>query len=48
MQTGLPVQAGLHIPRLRGLEALRGAGLADTIRPQELSVDNWIALASAL
>ncbi len=40
--------AGLHISREQAFEALRKVNLPESIRPQELSVDNWIALAGVL
>ncbi|MDO8505487.1 MAG: 16S rRNA (adenine(1518)-N(6)/adenine(1519)-N(6))-dimethyltransferase RsmA [bacterium] len=40
--------AGLHISREQAFEALGRVGLPEEVRPQELSVDNWIALAGVL
>ena len=40
--------AGLHISRQQAFEALKKVGLPETVRPQELSVPNWIALTEVL
>ncbi|OGL65270.1 hypothetical protein A3B21_04530 [Candidatus Uhrbacteria bacterium RIFCSPLOWO2_01_FULL_47_24] len=42
------LSAGLKMPRDKVFEALKRAGLSARARPQELSVENWIALARLL
>ncbi len=39
---------GLHIPRDRVLDALLDLKLGESVRPQELNLDEWKALAAAL
>jgi 16S rRNA (adenine1518-N6/adenine1519-N6)-dimethyltransferase len=40
--------AGLHIPRESAIESIESANLEEKVRPHDLSLDQWVALAKAI
>lgn len=42
------LSGGFHIPKLEARAIIESVGLAESVRPQELSVSDWIKLTTAL